>query len=87
MTWETLAIILILCIIFNKTVQSFVTYAEETVVINTSEDRVQYRERAQEVAQRWKDAGPISTLDLIDIMANKPMPKVKPATKRKVVKK
>ena len=72
-------------ILFIKPIQMIVMYVERMVIINTSEDFVDFDRRANAVAEQVAELGPVRVEDLPDLFIKHNIPSV--ASARKTTKK
>ena len=69
-------ITVILIAIFIKPIQMIVQYTERMVIVNVSEDFVEFDRRANSVAEQIKELGPVRVEDLPALFRDNKIPHV-----------
>lgn len=73
-----IAVAIILIIYFNKSIKKIVLYTDELVEINTAEDRLDFHKRANDIALKLENLGPVRVKDLENLFEEKGIPTTKP---------
>lgn len=75
-TLPSLVLIIIVVLIFAKSsiFKEIILYTEELVEINTSEDRLNFHKRANEIAAKLDNLGNVRVKDLKDLFEKKSIP-------------
>ena len=76
MSTGTVIVILIAIVLFIKPLQMIIQYTERMVIINVSEDFVEFDRRANSVAEQVKELGPIRVEDLPALFRDNKIPHV-----------
>ena len=75
----TFILIIIGIVIFAKPLRRIVLYTDELVEINTAEDRLQFHQRANEIADKLNQLGPVRVKDLDSLFEQKGIPTTRQA--------
>ena len=79
MSIGAIIITVILIAIFIKPIQMIVQYTERMVIVNVSEDFVEFDRRANSIAEQVKELGPVRVEDLPELFRNNRIPHVSKA--------
>lgn len=73
-TLPGLLLIILFIIIFARPLRKLILYIEELVETNTSEDRLEFHKRANEIAIKLEQLGPVRVKDLEGLFEAKGIP-------------